>query len=178
MKIYLLDKNPLVTTAWQQYFNNVKNINIVTGDFQDFMKKHKVDCIVSPGNSKGIMMGGYDLAITDYFGLDLTKNVQAYIRKKYKGCQPVGTAFIIDIPKTKMQLIHCPTMKEPSVIKDPKVVKDCMIAVLQEANKNKIDSVVIPAFGGFTGRVNPYDLAKLMFEGYKQLQEVKSKKEA
>ncbi|MCQ2956790.1 MAG: macro domain-containing protein [Mycoplasmoidaceae bacterium] len=112
------------------------------------MQKYKVECIVSPGNSKGIMMGGYDLAITDYFGLELTQNVQAYINKKHKGCQPVGTAFIIDIPKTKMQLIHCPTMKEPSVIKNPKVVKDCMIAVLQEANRNKINSIVIPAFGG------------------------------
>lgn len=169
MKIYLLDSEPLVTTAWQQYFGNVKDVVIVTDDFRKFMSKNKVDCIVSPGNSKGIMNGGYDYAISDFFGWDLTAKVQEYIKKHYKGIQSPGTAFIINIPHSTTKLIHCPTMVSPQVIKDPKIVKDCMIATLQVAKKNKIKSIVIPAFGGFTGRVNPYDLAKLMFEGYQQI---------
>ncbi|MCQ3907543.1 MAG: macro domain-containing protein [Mycoplasmoidaceae bacterium] len=133
------------------------------------MDKYKVECVVSPGNSHGIMTGGYDAAITDYFGIQLTKNVQAYINKKFNGTQPVGSAFIIDIPNSTIKLIHCPTMVEPSIIKNTKVVKDCMYATLQEANKHNIKSIVIPAFGGFTGRVGPYELAKLMYEAYKQI---------
>lgn len=169
MKIYLLDNNPIITTAWTQYFQNEKDIVIINSDFKTFMDKHKVDCVVSPGNSKGIMMGGYDAAITDYFGLELTKNVQAYIQKKFKGLQPIGTAFIVDIPKSKTKLIHSPTMVSPQIIKDTKVVHDCMYATLRVANDNKIDSIVIPAFGGSTGRVGPYDIAKLMFEAYREI---------
>ena len=169
MKIYLLDNNPIITTAWSQYFQNEKDIIIVNGDFKNFMGKNKVECVVSPGNSKGIMMGGYDAAITDYFGLQLTKNVQAHIHKHFKGLQPVGTAFIINIPNSKIKLIHSPTMVSPSIITNTKVVKDCMYAVLRVAYENKINSIVIPAFGGSTGRVGPYDLAKLMFEAYKEI---------
>lgn len=52
MTIYLLDKEPVVTTAWQQYFQNEKDVKIITGDFKSFMDKYKVDCIVSPGTPK------------------------------------------------------------------------------------------------------------------------------
>lgn len=169
MKIYLLDNNPLVTAAWAQYFGNEKEFSVITSDFAKFMDSTKVDCVVSPGNSKGIMAGGYDYAITNYFGPDLTLKVQTHIEKHFRGKQPVGSAFIIDIPNSKIKLIHCPTMVKPSMIKNPKVVKDCMIATLQIANKNNIKSIVIPAFGGFTGKVNPNDIAKLMYEGYRQL---------
>ncbi|XQP55520.1 MAG: macro domain-containing protein [Mycoplasmoidaceae bacterium] len=169
MTIYLLDKEPVVTTAWQQYFQNEKDVKIITGDFKSFMDKYKVDCVVSPGNSKGIMNGGYDYAISDYFGWELTKKVQAYIVKNYKGIQQVGSAFIIDIPGSKIKLIHSPTMISPSIIKNTKVVKDCMYSTLKVAMDNKIKSIVIPAFGGATGRVAPYELAKLMYEAYNQI---------
>lgn len=166
MKIYLLDINPVITTAWDQYFHGVKDVEIVTADFASFMKQKEVECIVSPGNSHGIMTGGYDLAIADYFGASLTQKVQDYILKHFKGKQQVATTFIIDIPKTKMKVIHCPTMEEPSIIKDVKVVKDCMYATLIEAKKNNVKSIVIPAFGGLTGAVAPYDLAKQMYDAY------------
>lgn len=169
MKIYLLDNNPIITTTWSQYFTGCKDVIVINKDFDSFMKSTKVDCIVSPGNSHGIMLGGYDLAITKYFGLELTKKVQAYIKKNYHGLQPIGTAFIIDIPNSKIKLIHSPTMERPIVINDPKVVKDCMIATLQIAQQNKIKSIVIPAFGGATGKVNPNDIAKLMYDGYEQI---------
>lgn len=169
MKIYLLDNNPLVTAAWAQYFGSESDFVVATDDFAHFMDNNKVECVVSPGNSKGIMRGGYDYAISDYFGWELTDKVQTYINKHYKGCQKPGTAFIIDIPNSKIKLIHCPTMIRPSMIRNPKIVKDCMIATLQVARKSKIKSIVIPAFGGFTGKVNPNDLAKLMYEGYQQI---------
>ena len=169
MKIYLLDNNPLVTAAWAQYFGSEPEFSVMTDDFKHFMDNNKVECVVSPGNSKGIMRGGYDFAISEYFGWELTDRVQEHIVKHYKGLQKPGTAFIIAIPNSKIKLIHCPTMVKPSVIKNPKVVKDCTIATLQLAKKHKINSIVIPAFGGFTGKVNPNDLAKLMYEGYQQI---------
>lgn len=87
------------------------------------------------------------------------------------GCKKIGTAFIINIPNSKVKLIHCPTMIEPSIIKKSEVVKRCMIATLQTAVKYNIKSIVIPAFGGLTGRVEPNVLAKLMHEGYIEFKE-------
>lgn len=44
-----------------------------------------------------------------------------------------------------------------------------MRTTLIEALIQKVDSIVIPAFGGLTGNV-PYDLiAKMMYLGYKQV---------
>lgn len=168
MKIYLLDNNQLITQAWQQYFNGEPDVQIVEAEFKKFMDTHKVDCVVSPGNSKGIMLGGYDLAITKYFGQDLTKHVQSYITKTYKGgFQPVSSAFITNIPGSKIKLIHCPTMLAPSVIYNEKIVGDCMYNVLKVAKENKVQAIVIPAFGGKTGSVNPNTLAKEMYDAYK-----------
>ena len=36
--------------------------------FCNFMKTQNVECIVSPANSFGVMLGGYDLSITKFFG--------------------------------------------------------------------------------------------------------------
>lgn len=75
MKIFLLDNNPLITHSWQKYFQMEQNITIINDDFGHFMDTHSVECIVSPGNSHGIMDGGYDAAISNYFGWDLMYKV-------------------------------------------------------------------------------------------------------
>lgn len=168
MKIYLLDTNHLIIKAWQKYFNNEANIEIVHDNFKHFMDEHKVDCVVSPGNSKGIMAGGYDYAISQYFGWELTENVQKYITNHFNGLQPIGSAFLIDIPKSKTKLIHCPTMVEPCPIKDTNIIFKCIVSTLCVATDNNINTIVIPAFGGLTGKVNPDELAKLMYLGYKE----------
>lgn len=177
MKIYLLDNNELITAAWKQYFSGCKDVKVVTDEFKHFMDKHKVACVVSPGNSKGIMLGGYDLAITKYFGNELTNKIQNHIAKTYPGgLQPVASAFITDISNSSIKLIHCPTMLKPSVIYNAKIVNDCMYNVLKVADDHKIASIVIPAFGGMTGKVNPNDLAREMFDAYNLF--MKNKKEA
>lgn len=164
MTIYLLDLNSNITQSWNKCFTNLANI--IQDDFKHFMDNHTIDCVVSPGNSKGIMAGGYDLAITKYFGWDLTKKVQKYIIDNFHGLQPVGSAFITDIPNSNVKLIHCPTMISPSVIKDTKVIYNCMLNTLKVAKANNIQSIVIPAFGGATGQVSPEEIAKQMYLAY------------
>ena len=76
MKIYLLDINKEMTDAWNKYFD-LPNVEIVNEDFATFMNKHpNIEAVVSPANSFGLMDGGYDKAITDYFGKQLMKDVQ------------------------------------------------------------------------------------------------------
>lgn len=183
MKIYLLDINKEMTDAWHKYFD-LPNVEIINEDFATFMNKHpNIEAVVSPANSFGLMDGGYDKAITDYFGKRLMKDVQDVILRDWYGEQPVGTSISIPILDSFYDkqiddekilqcnpiLIHTPSMRTPEQIVDYRIIYQCMRTTLIEALKQGVDSIVIPAFGGLTGRV-PYDvIAKMMFLAYKQI---------
>ena len=172
MKIYLLDFNPVMTSAWSKYFDKVPNIEIVNADFADFMDSHSVDCVVSPANSYGLMDGGYDYAISEWFGWDLQLKVQKYILENLYGEQPVGTSICIDTQKRGIKLIHTPSMRYPDKIKDPLVVYHCMRTCLMTAIKNGVHAIVIPAFGGFCGQLSTDTIAQMMWAAWEQLNNV------
>lgn len=183
MKIYLLDINKDMTDAWHKYFDpyiEVENIEIVNDDFASFMNMHpNIEAIVSPANSFGLMDGGYDKAIIDYFGKDLMEVVKKVIIQEWFGEQPVGTSITIPIYSKRIingcgvechpVLIHTPSMRTPEQIKDSRIVYQCMRTTLIEAEKQEINSIVIPAFGGLTGKVPCEEIAKMMFLAYKQI---------
>ncbi len=172
MKIYLLDNNEKMIYYWNKYFAGVKNVEIVKDDFENFVSTHDaVDCIVSPANSFGLMDGGYDLAITNHFGDALQAKVQDYIIKNFDGEQPVGTSFIVNIPDTNKTLIHTPTMRKPSMIKDPLVVYYATRETLRTAHKNNVKNIVVPAFGGGAGAVDAEIIAKFMKTAYDSVKE-------
>ena len=174
MKIYLLDRNFNMIREWEKYFYDVPNVEIVYDDFENFMKTHKVDCVVSPANSFGLMDGGYDLAISKWFGEGLMESVQSYIINNYYGEQPVATSFTLDSTVEGVKLIHTPTMREPDEIKEPLVVYQCMRTTLIEAIKNNIQEIVIPSFGGGTGCLKHEIIAKMMYQGYMQVMNYKA----
>jgi O-acetyl-ADP-ribose deacetylase (regulator of RNase III) len=60
-------------------------------------------------------------------------------------------------------------MRTPEVIEDPRIIYQCMRTCLIEAINQKVDSIVIPAFGGCTGKVDPKVIARLMFLAYNQI---------
>jgi len=169
LKIYLLDRKQSQVDFWELYFSDIKNVECVCDDFAHFMDTHDVECVVSPANSYGLMDGGYDAAITAYFGDALIPHVQEYIRTHFFCEQPVGTSFLIDIPGSAKKLIHTPTMRVPSVIREPLVVYQCTRTTLISAMQNDIKSLVIPAFGGSCGNVPPQKIALLMRGAFDQL---------
>ncbi len=176
MKVYLLDINKEIVNAFRKEFSSFEEVEVVLDDFQHFMNTHKeVQCIVSPANSFGYMSGGYDKAITDYFGKELEQEVQSFINKHLFGEQSVGTSIMVNIPNTDKMLIHTPTMRLPAPIRDPMVIYQCMRSTMMMAINNKIKSIVIPAFGGLTGRVPPEIVAKYMKAGYQQVVEHQKK---
>ena len=168
MKIYLLDRNFAICECWRDCFKDCEDVEVVCDDFAIFMNSHDVECVVSPANSYGLMDGGYDLAISKYFGWDLEKKVQQYIIDNLYGEQPVGTSIMVDINE-KQKLIHTPTMRIPSEIKDPTVIYNCMRTCLMLAKQNNIKSIVIPAFGGECGNVNYSVIARMMSRAYEQI---------
>lgn len=169
MKIYLIERNVQKFKCLKDAFKH-EDVELFNGDFKEFMKEKRVECIVSPANAYGLMDGGYDLAITEWFGNQLQERVQKHIIDDFYGEQPVGTSFIIDAGKDNQYLIHTPTMQAPQIIVDPRVIYHCMRSTLIEAKRNNIESILIPMFGGACGGVKPAVVAKMMLKAYKQIQ--------
>lgn len=169
MKIFLLDCNNSIIESWSHYFKDIPNVVIINDDFKDFMDNNDVSCIVSPGNAYGLMDGGYDLAISEWFGWELMRTVQSVILKRYRGEQPVGTSIIVDTGIKDIKLIHTPTMRVPSRIIDASIVYQCMRTCLITAIDNSIQSIVIPAFGGGCGAVPASLIGSLMYNAYAQI---------
>ncbi|MDE6029671.1 MAG: macro domain-containing protein [Clostridiales bacterium] len=168
LKIFLLDRNPETCAAWSKYFNEQNNVKIVCSDFVEFMRRNKVDCVVSPANSYGIMDGGYDEAITAWFGSDLQDRVQKYIIDNLYGEQPICTSIMLDTNLAGIKLIHVPTMRTPSIIKDDRLVYHCTRSCLISALNGGVNSIVVPAFGGATGCVPSDTVALMMWRAYEQ----------
>lgn len=168
MKIYIIEKLRQRMEYIKLYFRH-DDIVFVEEDFFSFMQKTNVECIVSPANSFGLMDGGYDLAISEWFGPQLQKNVQQYIIDNFWGEQPVGTSFIIDANEKGQKLIHTPSMQTPREIVDPFVVYQCMRTTLMCAYQNNVKSILIPLFGGGCGGVHPQTIAKMMKLAYDQI---------
>ena len=58
-------------------------------------------------------------------------------------------------------------MEEPSEISDLNIVYESTISSLKLAKEFKLETIVLPAFGGATGKVNFFKIAELMFKAYK-----------
>ena len=171
MKIYLLSWDNEMVTAWERHFHNEQDVHVVKNEFARFMHEYDVKCVVSPANSFGLMDGGYDHAIIKHFGEKLKDAVQSYIISEYNGEQPVGTSFITTIPGISGKLIHTPTMRTPSRIKDPMVVYWCMRTCLLLAEKHDVNSIVIPAFGKGCGELDPEVIALMQKRAYDMVKE-------
>lgn len=169
INIYLLDINPMMTNEWNRVFKDYNNIIVIHNDLNTFLKNTPVDCVVSPANSYGLMDGGYDKAITVWYGRKLMRKVQKYIIDNFMGEQTVGTAFITETDSLPKYLIHSPAMRTPEIINDLRVIYDCMRSTLVEAMKNDIKTIVIPAWGGACGRVKPKFIAEYMWIAYNDL---------
>lgn len=168
MEIYLIEKDFKKFKYLQLYFET-ENVELINDDFENFIRENRVQCVVSPANSFGLMDGGYDFALTKWYGNQLQERVQEYIIKKFYGEQPVGTSFIIETNKDNQFLIHTPTMRTPEEIVDARIIYQCMRTTLIEAKKNNIQSILIPMFGGNCGNVKPQIVSKMMWKAYTQI---------
>ena len=168
--ITFFDINQKVCDEFYNHFNKYKNISIYNGRFENIQE---YDCIVSPANSFGLMDGGIDKFIIDYFGKQLMENVQNYIIENYAGEQPVGTSFIIETNDIKHPyLAHTPTMEIPMDIRGTNNVYKAMKAMLLEVikhnknNINKIKKIACSGLGTACGMLNPSIAVKQMELAY------------
>ena len=168
MKLILCDLNLDVYNAFHNYFGHLKDVEIFNQPFQTIKK---YDCIVSPANSFGIMDGGFDYHITNYFGNGLMLNVQNHIIKYYAGEQPVGTSFVIKTGNENHKyLAHTPTMRTPQIINGSDNVYYAMKAMLIEVKKHEdINSVLCSGLGTLSGGVPADKAVKQMYMAYENV---------
>lgn len=171
-KLILVDTNKKLVQAWKKSFQEYKSspgIDIFHSKFQD-VDSNDYECLVSPANSFGIMDGGLDKAIIDYFGQQLMDRIQKGIINAYSGEQPVGTSLLISLSEGGFIsggpfLAHTPTMRTPKSIIDTSNVYYAMKAMLEVVNnyntmfnEHHIKTVLCPGLGTLSGRV-PVDIA-------------------
>lgn len=171
MLLKLVDPNSGLCEAWIEYLHGLPDVEIHNTTFE---KIEAYDCMVSPANSFGIMDGGVDLAISQYFGWGLMKRVQKRIINEYLGEQPVGTSIIVGTDhKDHPFLAHTPTMRVPMNISHTDNVYLAMWAMLvavhnhNQTNEHKINIVVCPGLGTGYGRMPFREAARQMSVAYK-----------
>lgn len=170
-KLILVDINADMCIAWKAYFDTLPNVEIVKRRFEELPE---FDCMVSAANSFGIMDGGVDLAITNFFGTSLMRRVQKYILDDYLGEQPVGTSIVVETDNKKHPfLAHTPTMRVPLNIQHTDNVYLAMRAMLLAVRKHnqiaekKINIVACPGLGTGYGRMPFTEAARQMALAYK-----------
>ena len=161
--------------AFQKHFAKFPQVEVVFKPFEQV----EFDCVVSAANSFGLMDGGVDQCITDYFGVQMMKRVQQAVIDEYYGEQPVGTSMIIRgnddyLTEGNKYVAHTPTMRIPMDINKTSYVYSAMKAMLIAIQKHngrveseytsdtKINTVVCPGLGTNAGRVPAEEAAKMM----------------
>ncbi len=169
-KLILVSPKEELCESWKAYFQSLPNVEIFQGYFQNLPE---FDCMVSAANSFGLMDGGVDLAIIDFFGQKLMQRVQGRILQEYLGEQPVGTSVIIETEHPKHPFIaHTPTMRLPMPIYYTDNVYTAMWAMLlavrqhNQINARTIEIVACPGLVTATGKMPFSEAAQQMALAY------------
>lgn len=170
-KLALVAPDPALCAAFHEYFRGLSEVEIIAGRFEYLPV---FDCMVSAANSFGLMDGGVDAAITNFFGQSLMERVQKRILDEYLGEQNVGTSIIVETGHSKHPFIaHTPTMRSPMEIAHTDNVYRAMWAMLlavREHNRRherKIRLVACPGMGTGAGHVPYAEAARQMSLAYR-----------
>ena len=169
LNLILVDPKVGMINAWKKHFGDLGSVSFIQGRFESVTT---YDCMVSPANSFGLMDGGVDLAISQYFGWELMNQVQSRIQREFMGEQPVGTALIVPTGHPDHPwLAHAPTMRVPMDIRGTDHVYMAFRAVLVSvltANSTgaQIESVLCPGLGTGYGKMNYDEAARQMRAAY------------
>jgi O-acetyl-ADP-ribose deacetylase (regulator of RNase III) len=168
VKLTLADPNEEVARALMVAFGPILEVDVRCSGFEEI----DVDCVVSAGNSFGILGGGVDGAIKRYFGMSVADRVRAAVADQWLGEAPVGVCTIVDclsslsIRKPRF-IAHAPTMRVPESIEGTVNAYLAMRAVLIETSRCRlIESVVCSGLGTGVGELDPTEAARQMRGAY------------
>ena len=132
---------------------DLQDLEIITlnGDITEL----KVDAIINPSNSLGIMGGGVAGALRQKGG--------KVIEDEAKKAAPleIGQAVLTTSGNlVASYIIHAPTMNKPSERTSAANVKQALVAALNISEEKKLTSIAIPGMGTGVGKVSPEESAE------------------
>ncbi len=175
MRLIIADRGKEFCDVAQWQFRAHPEVQIVCGRFEDLPS---FDCVITAGNSFGLMDAGMDLAVVRFFGRSLMERIQKQILEDFLGEQPVGTCIIIPTDHEGHPFVaHAPTMCVPMNIQGTDHVYLAMWAALtavhrhNRSGKRTIDSLACPGLGTGTGGMDPIEASlqlRLAYEHFKR----------
>ncbi|MEO1263799.1 MAG: macro domain-containing protein [Bacteroidota bacterium] len=169
MHYLLIDKNPRMVSAWQEFFGAEENIKIREGDLTSV----SCDAIVSPANSFGFMDGGVDYAISMRLGWELQFDLQKKIKNLPEGELIVGKAMVIETGDELIPfLVSAPTMRVPMSFNISTSINAYLAmkaALIETKNHPKIEYVAVPGFCTGVGKMQTQIAARQMYQAYKEI---------
>ena len=170
LKITIFDNNDEIINVFKEEFIDT-DINILRCDVRNLKD---FDCIMSPGNSYGLMDGGIDLILEEMFEIQL--RVQKIIQKDYYGEQPIGTCFLLNTYNPNIRnLAHVPTMRIPTDVSQTYnayyAFRSLLSTILNfnKNNKGKVISIACTALCTGAGKMNYKTSAKQMRLAYENI---------
>jgi O-acetyl-ADP-ribose deacetylase (regulator of RNase III) len=173
MRFIFVDRGKDFCDVLRWQFRAHPEVEIVCGKFEDLPS---FDCVITAGNSFGLMDAGMDLAVVRYFGQHVMERIQKQILSDYLGEQPVGTCIIVPTSHPSHPFVaHSPTMRVPMNIQGTDHVYLALWAALTAIHRHnrsvalKIDSIACPGLGTGTGGMEPVEASlqlRLAYEHY------------
>lgn len=205
-KLILVDLQQKLVSAWQEEMSkelreqSSGTISVTTyqGYIQNYLQANDVDCMVSPANSFGLMDGGLDLAISNFYGgvAKLVPVVRNTLIDECCGQQNVGSCLLVDVKelaqsaqqarKVPRYIAHVPTMRVPKLLNsEDDIVYRCTWALLTTVRKHnmqvarndhqggheRINSVLCSGFGTGAGHFPAHECARQMVLAVKHFAE-------
>jgi O-acetyl-ADP-ribose deacetylase (regulator of RNase III) len=177
LTFHLVDQNPEVVKAWNQFFSRGGRAEISEGDIMAL----DTTAIVTPANSFGIMEGGLGDCLNKASQGKLETRIRKMIQDKHAGEMPVGQAEIIKSGMDKPQfVVVAPTVRVPirqtnttvNTYLATRAALRAIAAYMREANENggaKIESVAFVGMGCGGAKCPPVVAAFQMYEAYCQV---------
>ncbi len=184
MQLILVDRGKSLCEVLRWQFRIHPEVQIVCGRFEDL---HAFDCIITAGNSFGLMDAGIDLAVVRYFGTQIMERIQQQILDDHLGEQPVGTCLITPTGHPAHPYVaHAPTMRTPMNIQGTDHVYLAMWAALTAVHRHnrsvataattgstqmrEINRLACPGLGTGTGGMDPLEAALQICIAYEHFQ--------
>jgi O-acetyl-ADP-ribose deacetylase (regulator of RNase III) len=163
MRLILVDRGQEMSEVFRWQFRTHSEVEVVCGRFEDLPA---YDCVITAGNSFGLMDAGMDLAVVKHFGRDLMERIQSKIIEDFLGEQPVGTSLIVPTGNPAHPFVaHTPTMRIPMNIHGTDHVYLAMWAALTAVHRHNRDAerpirtLACPGLGTGTGGMEPLEAA-------------------
>ncbi len=170
LRLILVDRNKDCCELLRWQFRDHSNVEVVCGRFEDL---HSFHCVVTAGNSFGLMDAGMDLAVVKYFGQHVMERIQQQILEDHLGEQPVGTCLIVPTDHPAHPFVaHAPTMRGPMNIQGTDHVYLAMWVALTAVHRHnrtaerKITTLACPSLGTGTGGMDLLEAALQMSLAY------------